>query len=176
MDRRASLKIIASTGLGYSLLTSFRPLGLTAFESRSWSSFMESFSRIILGNYYSNPQGNLKKGAFIVCYIEQCWAKKSQETFWEASSNLQNYCVNSFSNPFENLTDSQQKNIISSLFDANISLFEEDVRWAGIARYLSLFEFFSGEQGATEVLRHLPLPGRYDGDIPLGPLDTLYRH
>jgi len=55
-------------------------------------------------------------------------------------------------------------------------IFEEDLRWAGIARFLSLFEFFSGKQGATEVLRHLPLPGRYEGNISLGPKDTLFRH
>ena len=114
MDRRSSLKIIASSGLGYSLLTSFRPVGLNSYENSSWTPFMESFSRIILGDYYSNPLGNLKKGAFIVCYIERCWGKKSQETFWEAASNLQNYCKKTYLNKFENLTDSQQENIIDS--------------------------------------------------------------
>ena len=37
---------------------------------------------------------------------------------------------------------------------------------------LTVWGFFTSEQGGTQVLRHNPMPMFFDGDIPLGPQES----
>lgn len=176
MNRRSSLKLLASSGMSYGLMTSFSPLSLGVSEKSAEAAFLESFARVVLGDYYKNPQASLKKGAFIHCFIEQCWNKEDHQLFWGSAAKLQDYCQKKYQLTFEKLSDAEQQKITTLLFDSKKHLFEEDNEWAVLTRQLVLFEFFSGQKGATEALRHLPLPGRYEGNIPLLPTDTLFRH
>jgi len=43
------------------------------------------------------------------------------------------------------------------------------VHYSVLLRQLSLLGFFTSEPGATKVLRHRPVPGRYHGCIPWKP-------
>lgn len=176
MNRRSSLKLLASSAMGYSLMTSFRPLSLEASEKSTEAALLESLARVVLGDYYKNPQADLKKGAFIHCFIEQCWNTEDQQLFWESATKLQGYCQKNYQQNFEKLSETEQQKITDLLFSPKKHLFEEDNEWVGLTRQLVLFEFFSGQEGATKVLRHLPLPGRYEGNIPLLPTDTLFRN
>lgn len=176
MKRRSALKILSSSGLAYGLLSSFRPLPLLVNENSQWQELLEVFSHLILGSYYNNASADLEKGVFLQCYIEQCWSEEDQNRYWQTASGFQNYCYQKFEKPFERLSYQRQETVLLDLFDAKKTLFEGDIEWAGLTRQLILFEFFSGQKGATEVLRHLPLPGRYEGQIPLLEQDTLYRH
>lgn len=176
MDRRTSLKLLASSGMSYGLLTSFRPLEMSTNEDIEYVSLLESYSRIILGSFYSNPLATVEKGTFIRCFIDQCWKEEDQLLYWKSVKMLQQYCTEKYRNPFEDIDTENQNKIVAALFDPQKNLFEADSEWAGLSRQLVLFEFFSGQKGATEVLRHLPLPGRYEGIVPLTETDTLYRH
>jgi hypothetical protein len=43
---------------------------------------------------------------------------------------------------------------------------EEPNHYFSMMKQLTLLGFFTSEVGATQALRYLPVPGRYDGCIP----------
>jgi hypothetical protein len=43
---------------------------------------------------------------------------------------------------------------------------EKPVHYYTMMKQLSLWGFFSSKTGMTETLRHAPVPGRYDGNVP----------
>lgn len=176
MERRIALKLLTSSGLGYGLLTSFRPIYSPSGINNEWHELLESFSQHILGDYYNNPQADLSKGVFIQCYISQCWTKENQDLFWQTATAFQHYCNKVYNKNFENLSGKDQESVLMDTFNPKKNLFEGDTEWAILIRQMVLFDFFSSQKGATEVLRHLPLPGRDEGQIPLQAEDTLFRH
>ena len=102
--------------------------------------------------------------------------RRRSVTVLEERQNASAVLHRKVSQSFEDIDTENQNKIVAALFDQQKNLFEADSEWAGLSRQLVLFEFFSGQKGATEVLRHLPLPGRYEGIVPLTETDTLYRH
>ena len=43
-----------------------------------------------------------------------------------------------------------------------------------LMKELTLFGYFTSEQGATQALDYVPIPGRYEGCIPLKPGQKAY--
>ena len=43
-----------------------------------------------------------------------------------------------------------------------------------LLKELTLFGYFTSEQGATQALEYVPIPGRYDACIPLKPGQKAY--
>ena len=44
--------------------------------------------------------------------------------------------------------------------------FNSDIHYFTLLKQLTLYCFFTSEVGATQVLRHIQVPGRYDGNFP----------
>lgn len=44
-----------------------------------------------------------------------------------------------------------------------------NLHWFTLVKQLAIFGFFTSQVGANEVLRFVPVPGRYDGDVPYVP-------
>ena len=86
---------------------------------------------------------------------------------------------------FDQLTQEQQLKVMEQLEDE-----ASDSQWYSFAnvqrqfisvapficqiKELTIFGFFTSEVGATQVLRHNPMPMRFDGDYPLAKGDSTW--
>lgn len=81
--------------------------------------------------------------------------------------------------PFDQLDVKAQVRVLESLekaasdspwyqFGNVMREFVSDAPFICQMKELTIWGFFTSEQGATQVLRHDPMPMQFDGDIPLG--------
>lgn len=114
------------------------------------------------------------------------WLNDGERRIFEAGlADLQTRIPAEFGKPFDELPPGEQLAVMEQLED-NAS----DSEWYGFAnvqrqfipdapficqvKELTIYGFFTSEVGATQVLRHNPMPMRFDGDYPLGPDDSTW--
>jgi hypothetical protein len=101
-------------------------------------------------------------GKFIVHVIQDSTSKTGQDAFLQGLKNTNALSQATFGKPFIHLPPAQQQAIVSQLARQEAEFFRN-------LRELTLVGFFTSEVGATRVLEYLPVPGRFQGDIPLKP-------
>ena len=67
--------------------------------------------------------------------------------------------------PFTETLVTLRKHKGLSYDDARATVLNGGMHYFTMIKQLTLFGFFTSEVGATKVLRHLPIPGGFDGDL-----------
>jgi len=108
-------------------------------------------------------------GLFMAQYVSDCYSVEDRMIFRAGLTDIDTRAGGSFLA----LPPAARTELLSTL-DA-----EAKARAAGngpkeahyftMMKQLTLFSFFSSKVGATEVLRYVPVPGYYDGDMPYEP-------
>ena len=174
MNRRTSLEVLLTSSLGVALL----PQHLWSNNSLATANedavpFYEAFSQHLLGDHYSAVA---PLGVSIGCFIQNCLTDKAIKELNTSLSQLQAHCLARHKNPFEQLPHQQQHDVLAASFDPAAAPFPEATAFAQQLRGIALFHFFNTEYGATKVLRYLPVPGRYDGTVPLTTTARTWTH
>jgi hypothetical protein len=99
---------------------------------------------------------------FIIRVMRDCYRKDEQLKFHEGLAKFESSCKEKFSKSFVQL-DNTQKHEAVSLAAKNQSAFFRSMRQFTISGY------FTSEIGATKALEYLPIPGKFQGDVPLKP-------
>jgi hypothetical protein len=123
-----------------------------------------------------------KTGAFMQIMIEDCYTKKEQDAFIKGIEELEKKCKIENGVSFTKLTPEKRLVFLQKLEreakDYNEKLKkkkEEDEKtkkesppphYYSMMKQLTLWGFFSSETGMTKTLRHVPVPGRFDGNVP----------
>jgi hypothetical protein len=97
---------------------------------------------------------------FIIRVMRDCYEKPEQEKFFNGLNKLDADSKAKFKKGFRDLS-AQQKNIM--IQDATVYNKDLFVRM----RELTITGYFISEIGATQALAYVPIPGRFDGCIPL---------
>lgn len=114
-------------------------------------------------------------GAFMKVMIEDCYTKEEQDAFIKGVALLNERCQKEFNRPFVDLEPSQKLTLLQKLEreakDFNTKRDENKEKktpphYYSMMKQLTLWGFFSSETGMTKTLRHVPIPGRYDGNVP----------
>jgi len=114
-------------------------------------------------------------GAFMKVMIEDCYTKEEQDAFIKGVALLNERCQKEFNRPFVDLEPSQKLALLQKLEreakDFNTKRDENKEKktpphYYSMMKQLTLWGFFSSETGMTKTLRHVPVPGRYDGNVP----------
>jgi len=84
---------------------------------------------------------------------------------------LQTSCQKKYGNTFESCTPAQRKEVLIGLEKEAKQHNEKKekstpVHYYTMMKQLTLWGFFTSETGMTQALRHLPVPGKYDGAFP----------
>ncbi len=58
--------------------------------------------------------------------------------------------------------------------DARATVLNGGMHYFTMIKQLTLFGFFTSEVGGTQVLRHVPIPGGYDGALAYKPGDRAW--
>lgn len=101
-------------------------------------------------------------GQFIEYVIGHCSAASQQEAFQRGLQQTNQRSQASFEKPFAALTNPQRIEIVNQLT-------KEEKPFFLSVRELTIVGYFTSETGATKALDYVPIPGRFQGDIPLTP-------
>ena len=97
---------------------------------------------------------------FIVRVMRDCYKKEDQEKFYAGLAKLDTDSQAKFSKGFVGL-DLAQKNEMVKLSTVNDKPFFQRMK------ELTVTGYFTSEIGATKALEYLPIPGKFQGCVPL---------
>jgi hypothetical protein len=179
MERRELLKMIAlATGtvfIGGELLLSgcknAPSLGGPSFTEDDIS-FLDEVAETILPRTSTPGAKDAGVGRFMTVMVNDCYTKEDQEIFHKGIAQLNDASNAEFKKDFMDASAEERTQLLNKLDKEAKDDQNKDKDGKNKYRYftqmkqLVLFCFFTSKQGATEVLRHVAIPGKYDGAYP----------
>jgi len=110
-------------------------------------------------------------GGFMAVMVRDCYKPEDQKIFLEGFTKLDDASKQKFSKEFMALDPAQRKDLLTAV-DAEQKAYsktktlEQPNHYFRMMKELTLLGFFTSEPGATKALRYLPVPGKYDGNVP----------
>ena len=188
MERRELLKTIALlTGTavvgGEIFLTGCKnPVTSKSAFTPAMISLLDEVAETIIPTTDTPGAKAAKTGAFMQIMIEDCYTKKEQDAFMKGIEELEKKCNTENGVSFTKLTPEKRLAFLQKLereakeYNENLKKEKEEnektkkenppPHYYSMMKQLTLWGFFSSETGMTETLRHVPVPGRFDGNVP----------
>lgn len=178
MERRELLKMIAlATGgvfIGGELLLSGcknpSTLGGATF-SEDDIRFLDEVGETILPKTNTPGAKDAAIGSFMTVMVNDCYTADDQKIFHQGIGQLNEECKKLHQVDFLAATPEQRTSLLTQLDgaareNAKSKKKEDPNHYFTMMKQLTLFGFFTSKPGATEVLRHIAVPGRFDGAFP----------
>ncbi|WP_233635947.1 MULTISPECIES: gluconate 2-dehydrogenase subunit 3 family protein [Hymenobacter] len=110
-------------------------------------------------------------GSFMAVMVRDCYTPEDQKIFMDGMTKLEEASKKQNSKGFLESTPAQRTALLTAL-DTEQKNYgktktpEQPNHYFRMMKELTLLGFFTSEVGATQVLRYLPVPGKYDGNVP----------
>lgn len=110
-------------------------------------------------------------GGFMAVMVRDCYKPEEQKIFLDGLNKLEDAAQKSGGKDFLAL-DAKQRTTLLTALDKEMKQYEkaktpeQPNHYFRMVKELTLLGFFTSEPGATKALRYLPVPGRYDGNVP----------
>lgn len=134
--------------------------------------FLDEVGETILPTTESSPGAKAAGiGAFMKVIVSDCYEAEDQKIFLEGIGQLNEEAKAKMSKDFRLLTAEEKTELLTAL-DADAQQHEAAKADGAKSHYftmmkqLTLWGYFSSEIGATQALRYVETPGRYDGCAP----------
>ncbi|MER2021561.1 MAG: gluconate 2-dehydrogenase subunit 3 family protein [Stenotrophomonas sp.] len=179
MDRRELLKmIVAATGAAMIGLPALGQAQAPAAGAKSRFSdadvgTLDEIAETILPRTKTPGAKDAGAGAFMATFVSDCYTARQQVTFRAGLADIDKRAGGRFV-----LLAPQARTELLRALDAEARKHAVEVTETGTAeegeamphyftmlKQLTIFGFFTSKVGATEVLRYVAVPGRYDGDL-----------
>jgi hypothetical protein len=110
--------------------------------------------------------------AFIIMMLQECYPAEAQQQFHTGLGIFDHRCREKYGSHFLKLSKENQQAAVSDTdntilgekrgesVDKNLDAFYRNMK------ALTITGYYSSKPGATEALRYVPVPGRYEGCIP----------
>lgn len=113
-----------------------------------------------------------KIGEFMKVIVTDCYNEDDQKIFTEGINKLNDASKKKFDKSFMEISADQKHDLLVDLDkesrDYN-SKRKPEVKqpnhYFALMKQLTLWGYFTSQPGATQALRYLPVPGRYDGNV-----------
>lgn len=110
-------------------------------------------------------------GAFMNTMVTACYAAADQQVFLDGIAKIDKLSQQQFSKGFLLLTAAEQTTLLDQINNTlkayNHTKKEEDpTHYFAMVKQLTLLGYFSAEIGATQALRYVAIPGKYEGCVP----------
>ena len=99
---------------------------------------------------------------FIVRVIRDCYVREEQEKFYAGLAKLDADSKTAHGKGFAELNGAKKNEMIMAATKDNREFFK-------LMKQLTVAGYFTSEIGATKALEYLPIPGRFEGDVPMQP-------
>lgn len=112
-----------------------------------------------------------KIGGFMHVMVRDCYTPADQQIFLTGLTKLDEASQKQIGKAFM-AADPAQRTAVLTKLDAEQKEFTKNQRKDDPSHYfrmikeLTLLGYFTSEVGATQALRYLPVPGKYDGNVP----------
>ena len=100
--------------------------------------------------------------AFIVRVLRDCHPLAEQESFYAGLAKIDAVGRKAHGKPFAELSTEQKIGVIRATAENDKAFFRR-------LREFVVTGYFISEIGATQALEYLPVPGRFEGDVPMQP-------
>ena len=100
--------------------------------------------------------------SFITRVMRDCFVQAEQEAFYAGVAMIDAASRKTHAKPFVDLTPSDRTEIVREIAVQDSAFFKR-------LRELTVTGYFTSEVGATQALEFLPIPGRFEGDVPMQP-------
>lgn len=180
MKRRAALSALSAV-VGGSLvapsllLSGCRPettVDAYRFFSREEIALLEQIGETILPSTPESPGAkDTGIGSFMDTYVADCLDPEHQEVMRTGLARLDQRCEEQQGSAFLKITPEKRTDFLVTL-DKEAEIYQEQRKPGAPPHYFSLIKnltllgYFTSEGGATQALRYVPVPGRYEGNIP----------
>jgi hypothetical protein len=181
MNRRELLKLItAATGTamigGTALLSgcATSPQQLASFSAADIA-LLDEVAETILPRTDTPGAKDAQVGQFMSVHVTDCYTLEERAVFHQGLMSLEDSCKKTYNRSFVALERSERESFINQLDQqARAEVAGGGIHYFTMIKQLTLFGFFTSEVGGTQVLRHLPIPGRFDGCMPYKPGDRAW--
>jgi hypothetical protein len=144
---------------------------VNALFSQSQVDFMNEIADTILPTTSSPGAKTANVGKFMSVMVFDCYEAANQKIFMEGLKKIDELSEKKFGNSFVKATAAQRTELLQGL-DKEQKEYQATKKKEAPSHYfrmmkeLSVLGYFSSKEGATQALRYLPIPGKYDGSFP----------
>lgn len=156
--------------------------------------FLDEVAETILPRTKTPGAKDAKVAEFMKVMVNDCYDEQDQKVFHEGIKKLDDTCKEKYGKGFFNVSSKKQHELLVALdkeakqhhgekekFDkqqnerdraeralGNVNYKKErmDAHYFTMIKQLTLLGFFTSKEGMTEAMRHIAVPGRYDGNLP----------
>jgi hypothetical protein len=96
---------------------------------------------------------------FIVRVLRDCYVREEQEKFYAGLAKLEEDSREQYHKGFAELDAAQRKELMTKTAKSHKAFFLR-------LKELTVAGYFCSEIGASKALEYLPIPGRFEGDVP----------
>jgi hypothetical protein len=112
-----------------------------------------------------------KVGAFMTVMVRDCYEEKDQRTFRDGMDKINDASNKKFDKTFMAVTPQQRHELLVGIDNeqkeyAKNKKKDDPDHYFRLMKELTLLGYFTSEPGATQALRYVETPGRYEGCIP----------
>jgi len=180
IQRRELLKMIAAaTGTAFvgSFALAYTQVPAVTLDHTDFSkenvTYMNEIGEVILPQTDTPGAKQANVGFTMAVLINDCYSKEQKLSFITGLQLIRAKANTMFGKSFD-LLNPRQRQILIEAVDKEANQFNQSAQQANaddphpftLIKQLVLFSFFTSEVGATKVLRHVAIPGSYNGDLP----------
>ncbi|SKA32109.1 Gluconate 2-dehydrogenase subunit 3 [Chitinophaga eiseniae] len=114
-----------------------------------------------------------KVDEFIVVMMNDCYKKSDQEVFLDGLKKIDAASQQQFKKNFMEISPEQRTELLTRIDKERVEYNKRKDKKEGdpthyfqYLKELTLLGYFTSKEGATQALRYVPVPGKYEGCIP----------
>ena len=133
--------------------------------------YLNEVAETILPRTNTPGAKDAKVGEFMTVIVKDCYEEDDQKTFLDGMQKLNDASQTKNKKSFMESTPEQRHALLVDLDkeakDYQKNRKEKDPNhYFSLMKQLTLWGFFTSKEGATQALRYVAVPGRYEGCIP----------
>jgi hypothetical protein len=177
MNRREAISSVAAmlggTIVGAELIISCAPRieNVNTLFNKKHVSLLDEIADTILPPTKTPGAKAAHVGDFMALIVDECYSPEDQQVFLEGIRQIDVISNKKYEKPFMKLNAGQRSEMLIEL-DKEQRAYQrkkkrnEPSHYFRMMKELTMVGYFTSEVGATQALRYVALPGRYDGCMP----------
>ncbi len=175
MNRREAISSVAlllgGTIIGsQAFLTGCKPANTDISFSPDDIAYLDEVSETILPKTSTPGAKEAKVGTFMTVIVKDCYEPRDQKVFMDGLKELEKASKKMNNKGFMESTPEQRHNLLVALDKEQVDYQknkkkEDPSHYFRMMKELTLWGFFTSEVGATQALRYVAVPGKYEGCI-----------
>jgi len=137
---------------------------------------LEDLTEIIIPTTDTPGAKSANAANFILRVIRDCYLLSDQEFFYAGLDRINKISKNNYGKSFIEITNKEKIKIVTELAESEKALINKVINktfnktgFFKLMRELTVTGYFISEIGATQALAYLPIPGSFNGDVPINP-------